>query len=532
MDRLKALIVAFALLACLSAGPAAAENVLRWASAGGAATFDPHSFDETQTHAQRVQVYEALVGLDSHLELVPRLALEWRLVDPLTWEFKLRPNVRFHDGTPLTADDVVFSIARAKTELSPPVGVAAYIESIAQVRAVRSDTVRILTKSPDPQLPMNLKQISIMSERWATAHASRVPANVSAGEENFASRHANGTGAFILKESMPNGPVLMLRNPHWWGLEGYPHNIDRIEYIPIPDADKGLAALLRGDLDLLTAPPFSALDQIKSTAGLQLVAANQPRTVYLGLDQANTLLRSSGLKGRNPFKDKRVRQAIYQAIDVATIREKIMQGLSIPAGMMVAPEVNGYAPELAHRFQYDPQATRRLLAEAGYPQGFRVTLDCPRGSSAINAEAICRAVAGQLGRIGIDVPVNAQPKQLIYAKIDARESDFYLDSWGISTLDSTDAFMALYRTKAGLNASGYSNPRVDELTEQIGREMITYARDAMIEEVWRIVLDDIVYIPLHHQKIVWAMRDGLNAPVYPFGYPLFHEARMNPSKVN
>lgn len=524
MIRFEAGIAALAIGIVMSlSGPAAGENVLRWASPGGAATFDPHAFDEDRTFAQVGQVYEVLIGLDSNLMLAPRLATTWRLVDPTTWEFELRQNVRFHDGTPLTARDVALSFERAKTELSPPVGVAHRIESIAAVRALDEHTVRIETKFPDPGLQDKLRGIYVISERWAEANDARFPVNVSAGEENFASRHANGTGPFILKEFEPNGRAVMVRNPDWWGFEHYPHNIDRIEYTPIADSKQRLAALLRGDLDLLTDLPLSAVDEIKRTAGLKLAQASQPRTAYLALDQASRELRSSQVRGRNPFHDQHVRQAIYQAIDIETIRDGIMRGLAVPAGMLVAPGVN-VVPALDQRLPYDPAAAKRLLTEAGYPEGFGVTLDCPNNSSAINDEAICHAIAAQLDDIGIDVTVNAQAKDLIYAKIDSRQSDFYLDSY--STLDSYEVFNELYRTNGGLNAAGYSNPRLDELIAKIDGEMVTYGRDALIEEAWKIVLADIVYIPLHHQMIVWAMRDDLDLPVFPFNFPLFREARF------
>ena len=529
MKRLRYLLSGLTLfLACAS--PVAAENVLRWASPGGAATFDPHAYDETPTYAQLAQVYEGLVGLDSNLAPAPRLATTWRLVDPTTWEFELRPNVRFHGGTPFTAEDVVFSLARAKTELSPAVGVAHYLESVAETIAVDPDTVRVVTSYPNPELPLQLRGIYVMSARWAEEHDARAPANVSAGEENFASRHADGTGAFILKEFQPNGPAVMVRNPDWWGFERYPHNIDRIEYRPIAAADERLAALQGGKLDLLIAPPLSALHRIKSTSGLKLGQATALRTTYLALDQASPELRSSNIRGENPFGDKRVRQAIYQAIDIKTIVKEIMQGLAVPAAMLVTPGVNGYGPELDQRLAYDPKAAKALLASAGYPDGFSVMLDCPKDSSATNAEAICQAVAAQLDGVGIEVLVNARPKDVIYAKIDNRESDFYLDSWG--TLESQDVFVNLYRTNAGLNGAGYSHPRVDALIEQTGREIITYGRDALIEEVWRTVLDDIPYIPLHHQVVVWTMRDHLDLPVNPTNVPLFREARLRPAKVN
>ncbi|MCC2664878.1 MAG: extracellular solute-binding protein family 5 [Geminicoccaceae bacterium] len=287
------------------AGPAAAEKVLRWASVGSAQTFDPHAYDDPQTSAQYRQVYEALIGFDSNLELVPQLATTWQLVGPTTWEFRLRPNVRFHDGTPLTARDVVFSFARGKTEL--PLGFAGRIESIADVRAIDEHTVRMETKFPDPQLWDKVRFIYIMSEAWAAANDAQVPVNVSAGEENYASRHTNGTGPFLLKEFEPDGPVVMVRNPDWWGFEQYPHNVDRIQFTPIADPEERLAALLRGDLDLLTVPPFTALERIRSTPNLKLAQVPELRTVWLGFDQGRAELRSSNLKGENPFKDKRVR---------------------------------------------------------------------------------------------------------------------------------------------------------------------------------------------------------------------------------
>jgi peptide/nickel transport system substrate-binding protein len=508
-------------------GPAAAENVLRWASAGGAATFDPHAYDETQTSAQHRQVYEQLIQLDSDLTPAPGLAVAWRLVGPTTWEFQLRDGVRFHDGTPFTAADVVFSFARAKTEL--PVGSSSRIESITEVHATDRRTVRIETKFPDPQIWEKVSYIGIMSERWATAHNARVPVNVSAGEENYASRHANGTGPFILKEFEPNGRIVMVRNPDWWGFDRYAHNLDRIEYTSIADPEDRLAALMRGDIDLLTAPPLSALDRIRNTPGLKLAQGEDLRTIWLCFDQSSAELRSSNLKSKNPFKDKRVRQAIYQAIDIEAIRKDVMRDLAFPAGMLVGPSTVGYSPELDQRLPYDLDAAKRLLSEAGYPDGFIVTLDCPNNSNITNDEAICRAIAQQLHEIGIAVTPNPQPKQTYWAKVDNRETDLWFDSW--SALDSEMVFLHFYRTGAGANASGYSNPRVDELIAKIDAEMVAYGRDAMIEEAWKIVLGDIVYVPLHHQVIVWAMRDSFDIPIFPFNRPIFREARFTTPKT-
>jgi peptide/nickel transport system substrate-binding protein len=201
-----------------------------------------------------------------------------------------------------------------------------------------------------------------------------------------------------------------------------------------------------------------------------------------------------------------------------------MDGLAMPAGMLVAPGTIGYSPELDQRLPYDPGAAKILLSEAGYPGGFSVTLDCPNNSNMINDEAVCRAVAAQLHEVGIIVSPNPVPKSVAWAKIDNRESDFWFDNWG--TIDAQILFAHYYRTGDRGNVTGYSNPQVDELIGKIDSTMITYARDAMIEDVWKIVLDDIAYIPLHHQLIVWAMRDNLDLPVYPFNRPIFREARF------
>jgi len=205
------------------------------------------------------------------------------------------------------------------------------------------------------------------------------------------------------------------------------------------------------------------------------------------------------------------------------IRNEVMRGLSIPAGMMVPPGVVGYSPELDRRLPYAPGTANALLVEAGYPEGFGVTLDCPNNRY-INDEAICRAIAAQLREVAIKVAVYSQRKDVIFAKHDNRETDFYLLGW--APHDSHEVLVRHYRTGGGENAAGYSDPRVDELIDKIDREMVTYARDAMIEEAWKIVLEDIVYIPLHNQVIVWAMRDSFDIPVHPFNRPNFREARF------
>jgi peptide/nickel transport system substrate-binding protein len=523
MNRFETAIAAVGVGILISlAGSAAAENVLRWAFSTGALTFDPHSANSGPDDMQQYSVYERLLATSARLEIVPQLAVAWRPVGPVTWEFELRQGVRFHDGAPLTAEDVVFSLERSRTE---PSQYASFFADISDVRAVDQDTVRIATRSPDALLPDRLRKLFIMSKAWAEDHGVTRAADFNAGEEAYATRQANGTGPFILEEFEPGGRVVTRRNPNWWGYERYPVNIDRIEFTPIADPEQRLDALLKGEIDLLTAPPLDALDRIKATPGLKLGQTTQLRSVWLSVDQASTELRSSDIEGRNPFKDKRVRRAIYQAIDIEAIRDDVMQGLSRPAGIIIPPGVNGYAPELDQRLAYDPTAAKTLLAEAGYPKGFEVTLDCTNNYY-VNDEAICRAVAAQLSEIGIAVSVNAQPEAQHYQKVGALGSDFWLESYTAGTLVSLEVFLISIRSGGADNWSGYANPQVDELIEELRAASLTYARDAMIEEVWRIVLEEIVFLPLHHQVVVWAMRENLELPVSPFNLPIFREARL------
>jgi peptide/nickel transport system substrate-binding protein len=317
----------------------------------------------------------------------------------------------------------------------------------------------------------------------------------------------------------------MSRNSDWWGLGQNPHNLDRIVHTVTKDPDLRFQALLSGEVDLLSDPPFDDLERIDGRPGLKLERTNEFRAIFLGLDQGSGELRSSNIKGRNPFADRCVRQAVYQAIDEQTIVDKVMRGLAIPAGIVIQPGITGYAPELDTRLPFDPDAARALLAAAGYADGFDVTLDCPNDRY-INDEAICRAAAAMLGEIGIRVTVAARPMREHLPRIEGRETDFYMAGWGTGTYDSLEHFSHLIRSDAVYNGTGYANPHVDRLIDSIASELITYARDAMIEEVWKTVREDIVYVPLHHQVIVWAMRDDLDLPVDSGNWPRFRFARL------
>ena len=489
--------------------PAHAENVLRWASQGDALTYDPHSQNEGPTNTANLQIYDPLVTRTSDLVLEPALATEWRVVNPTTWEFTLRQGVKFHNGADFTAEDVVFTYRRAKEETSDMKG---YIGTVTEVKAIDDYTVHLITDGPNPILPNQITQIGIMDKDWAEEHGVAKPQDFKGGEETYAVRHANGTSAFKLELREPDVRTITVKNPDWWGLKKYPHNIDKVIYTPIANQATRVSALLSGELDFVLDPPLQDLKRIENTPGLKVITINQIRTIFLGLDQGVEELRSSSIKGKNPLADKRVRQAMYQAIDIAAIQKKVMRDLSIPAAMITSPGVHGYTTELDQRLSYDLDAAQALLTEAGYPEGFDIRLDCPNNRYN-NDEAICQAVVGMLGKIGIKVNLEAIPKSLHFPKIQKRETDFYMLGWGVPTLDSHYVFNYLLKSDGSWNATGYKSDSVDMLTAAMATETDLAQRDAIIQEAWQIVNGDIAYLPLHHQVIAWAMSDKLTLPI-------------------
>jgi peptide/nickel transport system substrate-binding protein len=522
-------LASIAAIAVTCAAPAAAENVLRFTGKDArAATMDPHSYALEDNKGATYQVYEALLDVDSNLAVVPQLAVAWQIVDPTHWDFELRQGVRFHDGTPFTADDVVFSIERAQADTSD---FELRVAGIAAVEAIDDHTIRITTTGPDPSLWLKLADVAIMSKAWAQAHGVTKPADfVGAREETYASRNANGTGPFVLESFEPRGGWTMVRNAGWWGTAEFPHNINRVVHVAKADPEN-LAALRDGELDLLQTVPYWALPSIRGNPGLKLAYRTKLHTVFFGLDLGSPELRSSNIKGRNPFKDERVRQAMAHAMDMEPVLTPLMGELFIPAGTIVAAGVNGYAPELDQPLPFDPEKAKALLAEAGYPDGFSVTLDCANdwGDDEI---AACEGMAEQLGAVGIEVVIDWLSTDEYDAKAyNDRESDFRIDGWHMEP-DSERVLTELFHSQSKWNVVGYANPRVDTLIDKIKTEMVTYARDAYLEEAWRIVTDDLVYLPIRHGVSVFAMSKNLEIPPDPWDVPRFRLARFTAPKVN
>lgn len=489
---------------------ASAENVIRWASQGDALTLDPHAANESPTHSSSRKIYDVLYYNDKDMKNIPWLATGFKLINSTTWEFALRKGVRFQDGSDFTATDVKFSIERA---LSPTSDLKGDISSIQQVNIIDSHTVQIITSEPNPILTNQLTNVFIMSKAWSEKNNVAKPQDRAGKEETYAVRHAMGTGPFKLEIRESDIKTILVKNNDWWGLKYYPHEVDRVIYTPIANQATRVAALLSGELDFILDPPLQDLDRIKNTPGLHLEQTAQVRTIFLGMNQGVDQLLTSNVKGKNPFADQRVRQAMYQAINIEAIKKKVMRGYAVPAGLITPPAVHGYTEALNNRRPYDLSASRKLLAAAGYPDGFSVQLDCPNNRY-INDEGICQAVVGMLGKIGIKVDLSAIPKTLHFPKIKNRETDFYMLGWGVSSLDSHYVFNYLVKSAdKGWNGTGFKDSTIDNKIDAIGSEVDFPKRDIMIAEVWQKLRDNVNYLPLHHQVIVWAMSDKIDIPI-------------------
>jgi peptide/nickel transport system substrate-binding protein len=367
-------------------------NTIKWSMKGDSLTLDPHAQNEGPTTMVSRQVYEALVTRGLDMTIGPQLATDWKAINPTTWVFNLRKDVKFHDGSSMTSEDVVFSILRAK---QPTSDFKEYISSISSVKAIDEYSIQIETTEPNPILLNQLSNIFVMSKAWAAKNFSIAPQNWNASQETYASSNTMGTGPFEITLREPNTKTIFKKNKKWWGK--VEHNLNSIELLPIANAATRVAALLSGEIDIVTDAPVQDLDRIKSSATHKVLSTPQMRTIFLGMDQGADKLRS-GNTGDNPFKKKEVRQALYQAIDIKAIQKKVMRGLSEPAGIITFPGVTGYTTALDERLPYDPEAAKKLLTQAGYPNGFDVELRCPNDRY-VNDEAICTAVVGMFGKL-------------------------------------------------------------------------------------------------------------------------------------
>lgn len=496
----------------LGGGPLQAET-LRWSYQGDIQSLDPMALNETFTMSVQDWFYESLVTFDKDLNLMPRLATQWENTEPTKWVFHLRRDVKFHDGSPFTADDVVFSWKRS---LSPGSDMKSFGLYAADVRKIDDYTVEVTTPQPDPVLPREWIDMRIMSKAWAEKHHATEASGVKSGANNYANLHENGTGPFVVVERHPDIKTVFKRFDGYWDKD-LATNITKIVFQPIAQEATRTAALVSGEMDLILPVPVQDWESLAAYPNISISQRPETRPIVFGMDQSRDELLFSNVKGKNPFKDIRVREAIAKAVDVQAINKKIMQGAARPTGTLIASSINGYDESFGKPQEVNLPQAKQLMVEAGYPDGFKVQMDCPNDRY-VNDEKICQAVASMLARIGIKVDLLAQTKSKFFAKTQTQsgnQTSFFMQGFSPSSVDAgrvLDSVVQCRDVKKGRglqNWGGYCNEKVDALIDEIRVETDQVKRNAMIKEAFTLVRDDYGFLPIHDQPLSWGARKGV-----------------------
>lgn len=501
MKRCVSLLV-FALLAF--AVPAAAQD-LRIGLRAEPTSLDPQYQNLAANNQIALHIFEPLVARDAQQRLVPALALSWKPVSDTVWEFKLRPDVKFQDGTPFTAEDVVFTFERAAKVPNSPTPFTSITRQVTRLEIVDPLTLRITTGMPAPLLPVDLSNLPILSH---TAAAGGAPEGRTTDELNRGEGLV-GTGPFKFVEWKRGSELLLARNDSYWGVEpAWAH----VVFKPLPKPDARVAALVEGDVDLIEDPPTA---ELRKDPKLALATAVSSRVIYIGLDQhAEPSPGIPDTKGKNPLMDRRVREALSRAIDRKGIVETIMDGVAMPAGDLLPYPAFGTSRDTRPE-RYDPEAAKRLLAEAGYPNGFALTLGAPNGRY-LNDLKVAQAVASMWTRIGVKTGVEATEPPVFFKNRDEYRYSAFLSGWGAESGEMSNPLRALVATPSrekgmgGSNRGRYSNPAMDAKLEEALRTVDDKKREALLQEAGRLVRADFGILPLQFELSVWAMRRDLS----------------------
>jgi peptide/nickel transport system substrate-binding protein len=524
LKPVRPLVRACALLLCAAvalwcaqpakAQPAAGRAALRIATAFDPQTLDPHAIALLYQSRVVFQIYDSLVGRDEKFVIEPALAVAWQMHSATTWRFRLRSGVSFHDGSTFTADDAVFSLERA---LAAPSQRAFQLKGVTGVRKLDALNIEVQLEAPDAVLPEKLQYVAMMSKAWADKHGVAKVQDYNAKQETFAVRNANGTGPMRLERYEPDVRTTLKRHAAWWGwADTRSGNLEQVSFVTIKSDATRLAALASGEVDLVLDPPYQDILRLKADPRFTLQQTPDIGQQYLAFDQARAELQDSDVKGRNPFKDLRVRKAVYQAINVPLIIDKVLRGQAVPTGAFLSPLVDGSPAELDQRLPYDPARSRQLLGEAGYPNGFAITLDC------VNVawrENVCQAVAAMLTQVGIRTTLRASPSNQFFPKLTQGTASFVEYGWTASP-DAWNSLNGLFRSydRSGLgsfNAGRYSNAKLDALIDNIRTEPNATRRRAMVATVLRLVADDLPLVPLYRRVLTWAMAKKVQAVQWP-----------------
>jgi peptide/nickel transport system substrate-binding protein len=495
-----------ALVATLLAGLpiGAGAKTLKWGAHREIASLDPYSYGDTFTLAVLNHVYEGLVRYTGDLKIEPALAESWETVSPTVWRFKLRQGVKFHDGAPFTADDVIASLDRVSHETSPLKGnLPAYKAS----RKVDDHTVEIEVNSAYPLLLNDLTNIFIFDREWLVANNATLPTDSAKGVEGYATNNANGTGPFKVESRRADSRTVFVANPDWW--DKPKHNVTRIEFAPVTAASTRVAALLSGEVDFTNVAPLQDIPRLQASPDVKVLQTNELRTVFFAFNLTDKLIESD-VKEKNPFKDMRVRQALYRAIDIDALQRRAMRGLSRNTGALVAPAIPGYVPELDQRLPFDLAKAKALLNEAGYPNGFSFLMNC-NNDAYVNEEEICQAVASMWSRAGLKPNLSIGPRSQQTPKRVKGEFDVATLGWANEPMiDAYSILVQVMRSKSGtggvFNWGSWGDPRIDALIDKAGGELDPEIRIPLMTQALKIAKDEHLFIPLHQQPMAWAMR--------------------------
>jgi peptide/nickel transport system substrate-binding protein len=515
-------IAVLAIAGSLAAGAATAPvqaQELRIAVGAEATSIDPLYHNVNPNNQIGYHVFDRLIHQDPRQKLVPGLATEWSAVDDTTWEFKLRPGVKFHDGSPLTPEDVVFSIQRAEKVPNSPSSFAIYTKAAKEITVVDPTTIRIRTNGPYPLLPEDLSTVAIQSKKAADGKSS----------DDFNKGVATiGTGPFKFVEWVPGNRIVLERNDAYWGEKAaWP----KVTIRPIKSGASRVASLLAGDVDMIEEVPPTDIKALKEKPEVVLAQSVSNRVIYLHIDSARD--KSPLVAGkdgnpldRNPLKDVPVRKALSKSINRQAIVDRVMDGSAIPASQLLPDGFFGVSPNLKVE-PYDPDGAKKLLAEAGYPQGFQLTITGPNDRY-INDARILQAVGQMFSRIGIETKVDAMPQSVFFPRASKLEFSVMLVGWGSGTGEASSplkSLLATYDPSKGWGPSNrgrYSNPKLDALLDEALRTIDSAKREKLLQEATEVGIGDLGIIPLHYEVSTWALRKGLtyvaNTNQYTFAF--------------
>jgi len=487
----------------LIAGAAQAQT-LRMGVGAQITSIDPHYHNISPNNAFASMVFDNLIETDDKARLVARLAESWRPVGEGVWEIKLRRGVTFHNGSPFTADDVAFTFERIPQVVNSPGSFRTYSQGVQSVEVVDPYTLRMNTGGPFPLLPVNLAQIPILDRET----------HQGASTEDFnAGRVAIGTGPFRMASHRPGERIELERNETFWGDKPAWQSVD---YRMITNNAARTAALLAGDVDIIDQVPTTDIERLRHNADIRMSEIDSLRFIYFAMDHMRDgpspfITDNDGRPlPRNPLKDIRVRRALNMAIDRAAIVSRVMEGVATPTTQLMPEGAYGYAPDLQPP-RADQEQAKRLLAEAGYPNGFRLTLHGPNDRYP-NDGRIAQAVGQMWTRIGVRTQVELAPFSSFVTRASRQEFSAFLVSWGSSSGEPSSGLrsvIATYDRQRGtgsVNRGRYSNPQFDDTLARAMRTLDDGQREALLQEATRIAINDVAIMPTHLQRNVWAMR--------------------------